>query len=61
MIILIFFLKQNEVEQEKLTEELIKTDVSKLTKRQKLQVLQKESPELFGLIDDFKSRYLHLV
>lgn len=35
-------------------EEIIETDISKLSKRQKLQLLQKESPELFGLIEDFK-------
>jgi hypothetical protein len=41
--------KDKEVE-----EEVIKTDLRKLSKREKLALLQKESPEFFGLIEDFK-------
>lgn len=37
-------------------EELIKSDLSQLTKRQKVDLLQKESPEFFVLIEDFKSK-----
>lgn len=35
---------------------LIKSDISQMSKRQKLQLLEKESPEFSGLIDDFKSK-----
>lgn len=35
-------------------EEMIKTDLSKLSKKQKLALFQKESPEFFGLVEDFK-------
>lgn len=42
-------------------EEVIKTDISKLSKRQKLQILQKESPEFFGLVEDFKSKNIFLI
>nr|XP_975194.2 PREDICTED: something about silencing protein 10 [Tribolium castaneum] len=38
------------------SEELIKSDISKLSKRQKLQILQKESPEFFGLVEDFEEK-----
>lgn len=37
-------------------EEIIKTDLTKLSKRQKLQLLEKESPEFFGLVEDFQTR-----
>ncbi|KAJ8968912.1 hypothetical protein NQ317_016523 [Molorchus minor] len=47
-----------KIEEGKQTEEIIKTDISKLTKRQKLQLLQKESPEFFGLVDDFQAKML---
>jgi len=43
--------KDKEVE-----DEVIKTDLSKLSKRQKLTLLQKESPEFFGLVEDFKGK-----
>ncbi|XP_054263223.1 something about silencing protein 10-like [Macrosteles quadrilineatus] len=36
--------------------EIIKTDVSKLSKREKLALLEKESPEFSGLVSDFKER-----
>jgi U3 small nucleolar RNA-associated protein 3 len=42
--------KDKEVE-----EDVIKIDLSKLSKRQKLTLLQ-ESPELFGLVEDFKGK-----
>lgn len=35
-------------------EEVIKMDISKLSNKQKLQLLERESPELFGLTEDFK-------
>ncbi|XP_019869298.1 something about silencing protein 10 [Aethina tumida] len=47
------FVKKTD-EEKKHIEEVIKTDVTKLSKREKLQLLEKESPELFGLIEDFK-------
>jgi U3 small nucleolar RNA-associated protein 3 len=37
-------------------EEVIKTDLSKLSTRQKLALFQKESPEFFGLVQDFKGK-----
>lgn len=43
--------KDRNVEEE---EEIIKTDLSKLSKKQKLALFQKESPEFFGLVEDFK-------
>lgn len=46
---------QKPIEEGKVTEEIVKTDISKLSKRQKLQILEKESPELFSLIDDYRS------
>lgn len=49
------FIFQKPVEEEKASEEIVKTDISKLSRRQKLQILEKESPELFNLIDDYKS------
>lgn len=38
--------------------EVIKTDVSKLSKREKLALLKKESPEFMGLLSDFKGERL---
>jgi U3 small nucleolar RNA-associated protein 3 len=43
-------------EDEKIPEEVIKSDISKLSKREKLQILQKESPEFFGLVEDFQAK-----
>lgn len=43
--------KDRNVEEE---EEVIRTDLSKLSKKQKLALFQKESPEFFGLVEDFK-------
>ena len=37
-------------------EEMIKTDLSKLSKKQKLALFQKESPEFSGLVEDFKGK-----
>lgn len=49
-----FFSKQvAEVEEQ---ETVIKSDLSQMTKRQKLQILEKESPEFAGLVNDFKTK-----
>ncbi|XP_044255365.1 something about silencing protein 10 [Tribolium madens] len=45
-------------EDKQVSEELIKSDISKLSKRQKLQILQKESPEFFGLVEDFEEKMI---
>ncbi|XP_047503978.1 something about silencing protein 10 [Pieris napi] len=37
-------------------ETLIKNDLSQMSKRQKMQLLEKESPEFAGLIEDYKSK-----
>lgn len=37
-------------------DKLIKHDISQMSKRQKLQLFEKESPEFSGLIEDFKSK-----
>ncbi|XP_075222726.1 UTP3 small subunit processome component Sas10 isoform X1 [Lycorma delicatula] len=37
-------------------EDDVKTDLSKLSKREKLALFQNESPEFFGLVNDFKER-----
>ncbi|XP_022918487.2 something about silencing protein 10 [Onthophagus taurus] len=50
------FAKKSEGEAKDKIEEVIKTDISKLSQRQKLQLLKKESPEFFELIDDFKNK-----
>lgn len=36
--------------------DVIKSDLSQMSKRQKLQLLEKESPEFSGLIEDFKTK-----
>lgn len=36
----------------------VKKDLSSMSDREKRKLLMKESPELFGLITDFKSNYL---
>jgi hypothetical protein len=43
--------KDKEVE-----EEVIKTDLRKLSRREKLVLLQKESPEFLGLVEDFRGK-----
>jgi len=35
----------------------VKKDLSSMSDREKRKLLMKESPELFGLIEDFKSNY----
>ncbi|XP_066147702.1 something about silencing protein 10 [Euwallacea fornicatus] len=50
------FMQPNEVLNKEKSEELLKTDLSKLTSKEKLFNLKKESPELFVLIDDFKAK-----
>ncbi|KAK4887686.1 hypothetical protein RN001_003957 [Aquatica leii] len=50
------FLEKDTKVEDKQPEEVIKTDISKLSKRQKLDLLHKESPEFFGLVDDFKKK-----
>ncbi|KAG6452800.1 hypothetical protein O3G_MSEX007790 [Manduca sexta] len=49
-----FFNKQ--VQEIKENETVIKSDLSQMSKRQKLQLLEKESPEFSGLVDDFKTK-----
>jgi hypothetical protein len=39
----------------------IKKDLSSMSNREKQKLLMKESPELFGLITDFKSNILFIV
>lgn len=48
------FNKQVSVADEK--ETVIKSDLSQMSKRQKLELLEKESPEFSGLVDDFKTK-----
>nr|CAH7757217.1 unnamed protein product [Callosobruchus chinensis] len=58
-------LNKKTPENEKQAEEIVKTDFSKLSTRQKIQLLQKESPEFFSLVEDFEAKmnigkdYLH--
>lgn len=40
-------------------EDVVKTDISKLSKRQKLQLVKQEAPEFFQLIEDFKGIAIH--
>ncbi|KAJ0176551.1 hypothetical protein K1T71_007730 [Dendrolimus kikuchii] len=49
------FLTKHIVEEEE-KETVIKSDLRQMSKRQKLQLLDKESPEFAGLIDDFKTK-----
>ncbi|XP_034255568.1 something about silencing protein 10 [Thrips palmi] len=50
------FTKTKEEEQptNKTAEEIIKTDLSQLSSRQKLALLEKEAPELVGIIEEFR-------
>ncbi|KAK3918637.1 Something about silencing protein 10 [Frankliniella fusca] len=50
------FTKSKEEDQATLTpsEEIIKTDLSKLSSKQKLALLEKEAPELIGIISEFR-------
>ncbi|XP_057656568.1 something about silencing protein 10 isoform X1 [Diorhabda carinulata] len=43
-------------ERDKQHEEIIKRDISKLSKRQQLEIMQKESPEFFNLVSDFENK-----
>ncbi|XP_039281412.1 something about silencing protein 10 isoform X2 [Nilaparvata lugens] len=47
---------ESDEEAFKMEDEMIKQDLSKLTKREKLALLQKQSPEFLGLVGDFKER-----
>lgn len=49
-----FFKKHISDVEEK--ETIIKSDLSKMSKRQKLQLLEKESPEFIGLVNDFNTK-----
>ncbi|XP_013197408.1 something about silencing protein 10 [Amyelois transitella] len=49
-----FFTKQIQAAEDK--ESVIKSDLSQMSKRQKIQLLEKESPEFAGLINDFKTK-----
>lgn len=49
--------KENETKD--VGEEVIKTDLSKLSKREKLALLERDSPEFMGLVNDFKERLLY--
>ncbi|XP_069127326.1 something about silencing protein 10-like [Argopecten irradians] len=48
--------KRKEVVEEDEKEEIITKDLTKLSKKEKLQLLKKESPEMLTLIDDYKSK-----
>ncbi|KPI95606.1 Something about silencing protein 10, partial [Papilio xuthus] len=43
-------------EEKEVKEKVIKSDLSHMSKRQKLQIFEKESPEFAGLVDDFKNK-----
>lgn len=49
-----FFTKHVQDAEER--ETVIKSDLSQLSKRQKLQLFEKESPEFSGLVDDFQTK-----
>lgn len=46
----------SQVAESDMKEKVIKSDLSQMTKRQKLQILEKESPEFAGLVNDFKTK-----
>ncbi|XP_034186736.1 UTP3 small subunit processome component Sas10 [Osmia lignaria lignaria] len=48
--------KSDEQESHEDTKQLVKSDFSKLSKRQKQALMQKESPEFVALVNDFKDR-----
>ncbi|XP_076239052.1 UTP3 small subunit processome component Sas10 isoform X2 [Calliopsis andreniformis] len=48
--------KSDDEEVSKDTEQFVKTDLSRLSKRQKQAMIQKESPEFIALLNDFKDR-----
>lgn len=39
----------------------VKKDLSSMSDREKRKLLMKESPELFGLIADFKSKHVYII
>ncbi|GBP69331.1 Something about silencing protein 10 [Eumeta japonica] len=49
-----FFIKNKVDNDDKDT--VIRSDLSQLSKRQKLQLIEKESPEFTGLVEDFKTK-----
>ncbi|XP_048759706.2 something about silencing protein 10-like [Ostrea edulis] len=49
------FKKKEKVSEEEPSDGKIKKDLSKLSKKEKLQLLKKESPEMLPLIEDFKT------
>ncbi|XP_068633360.1 something about silencing protein 10 [Battus philenor] len=49
-----FFNMQSTESQEK--EKMVRSDLSQMSKRQKMQIFEKESPEFAGLVDDFKTK-----
>lgn len=54
---------ENDSQKKKSLEEFdehVSVDLSRMSKRQKIALLEKESPEFFGLIDDFKVRMSEL-
>ncbi|XP_012288348.1 something about silencing protein 10 [Orussus abietinus] len=48
--------KSNETETKEGGEQIVKTDLSKLSKRQKQELMYNESPEFLTLVQDFKAR-----
>ncbi|XP_043249945.1 something about silencing protein 10 isoform X1 [Colletes gigas] len=55
------FIEPQEDNKEKIyekTEQFVKTDLSKLSKRQKQALMQRENPEFMALVNDFKDRMI---
>ncbi|XP_076274642.1 UTP3 small subunit processome component Sas10 [Rhynchophorus ferrugineus] len=50
----VIFKSKDKKEAKTESEEVVKTDYTSLTNKQKIAIIQKESPEFFGLIEDFK-------
>lgn len=50
------FFTNKQTDKKEETDVVIKSDLTQMSKRQKLQLLEKESPEFLGLIDDFKTK-----
>ncbi|XP_012257759.2 something about silencing protein 10 [Athalia rosae] len=48
--------KENQPENEKQEEQIVKTDLSQLSKRQRQELVLKESPEFVGLVTDLRER-----
>lgn len=49
---------EDRSEDEKESQQVVKADLSKLTKRQKQALMVKESPEFSGLVEDLKSKII---